>query len=434
MTSKAYSKIKKLIRSQGKLFVGSGLLTFIRLSAGLILLKIAAIIGGNSAVAIYGQAQNVVSMVNGILASGAGEGVVKMTAQNQENPSKIDLIKSSSVMLVILSSFVLILISSMFWAFFIDWASLGKLTWLQIIIYIFGGLLTSIGTLLISLANGFQLLGDVVKINIVSIFSSLIISGIIFYLNGDSVILIIPAIYFGLVGVFQAGILLKKIRFPTNTFGLIDYTTIKNLGGFMFMALGSFFMTPFALITIRGWLIQDFGADSAGDWESSRKLLELVTALFTAYFAMVLLPKLAKISDTKLLRLEILNNAAVLMALSFLALLILFILRDQAYYVVFSSDFSFSSDLMGSRAIGEFLRSLIWIFGFILVVKAKVKLYLLTGFVYMLALLFTSWLMIGAYGVIGANYAYILSNSLMLVVSILIFYYITSNSYNKPKL
>ena len=200
------------------------------------------------------------------------------------------------------------------------------------------------------------------------------------------------------------------------------------------MALGSFFMTPFALITIRGWLIQDFGADSAGDWESSRKLLELVTALFTAYFAMVLLPKLAKISDTKLLRLEILNNAVVLMALSFLALLILFILRDQAYYVVFSSDFSFSSDLMGLRAIGEFLRSLIWIFGFILVVKAKVKLYLLTGFVYMLALLFTSWFMIGAYGVIGANYAYILSNSLMLVVSILIFYYITSNSYNKPKL
>ena len=213
MTSKAYSKIKKLIRSQGKLFFGSGLLTFIRLSAGLILLKIAAIIGGNSAVVIYGQAQNVVSMVNGILASGAGEGVVKMTAQNQENPSKIDLIKSSSVMLVILSSFVLILISSMFWAFFIDWASLGKLTWLQIIIYIFGGLLASIGTLLISLANGFQLLGDVVKINIVSIFSSLIISGIIFYLNGDSVILIIPAIYFGLVGVFQAGILLKKFDF-----------------------------------------------------------------------------------------------------------------------------------------------------------------------------------------------------------------------------
>ena len=46
------------------------------------LLKMIALIGGNSAVAIYGQVHNLVSMLNGILASGVGDGVVK-TAQSQ---------------------------------------------------------------------------------------------------------------------------------------------------------------------------------------------------------------------------------------------------------------------------------------------------------------------------------------------------------------
>ena len=434
MTAKAYTTIKKLIKSEGKLFAGSGLLTFIRLGSGLILLKITALIGGNSAIAIYGQAHNIVSMLNGILASGAGEGVIKMTAQNQDNPSKINLIKFSSILLVSICTLFIIFISSIFWTIFIDWANLGNFSWLQITIYIFGALVASFGTLLISLANGLQLLNEVVKINIISIFASLIITGLFFFLNGDSSIIVIPAIYLGIIGIFQIGILIKKIQLPANILSRIDFNTINQLGGFMIMAIGSFIMTPVALVTIRGWLIQDYGADLTGDWESSRKLLELVTALLTAYFAMVLLPKLAKISDLKVLRIEIMNSALAIMILSFISLAFLYIFRNQVYYIIFSADFSFSSELMSSRAIGEFLRGLTWIFSFIMIVKAKVKLYLSTSFFYMLILIFSSWFMIDNYGIIGANYAYIVSNSLMLLVSLIIFYNINLDSYMEPKL
>ena len=419
MTAKAYTTIKKLIKSEGKLFAGSGLLTFIRLGSGLILLKITALIGGNSAIAIYGQAHNIVSMLNGILASGAGEGVIKMTAQNQDNPSKINLIKSSSILLVSICTLFIIFISSIFWTIFIDWANLGNFSWLQITIYIFGALVASFGTLLISLANGLQLLNEVVKINIISIFASLIITGLFFFLNGDSSIIVIPAIYLGIIGIFQIGILIKKIQLPANILSRIDFNTINQLGGFMIMAIGSFIMTPVALVTIRGWLIQ---------------LLELVTALLTAYFAMVLLPKLAKISDLKVLRIEIMNSALAIMILSFISLAFLYIFRNQVYYIIFSADFSFSSELMSSRAIGEFLRGLTWIFSFIMIVKAKVKLYLSTSFFYMLILIFSSWFMIDNYGIIGANYAYIVSNSLMLLVSLIIFYNINLDSYMEPKL
>ena len=364
-----YLSLKKFVKFQGKLFAGSGLLTFIRLTSGLLLIKMVALIGGNSAIAMYGQAHNVVSMTNGIIASGAGEGVVKMTAQNQGNPSKINIIKSSSILLVTLCSLILIITSTIFWVVLVDWARIGNPTWPQINIYIFGALFASIGTLLISLANGFQLLGKVVKTNIISIFTALILTGVFLLLTGDSLIYLIPAIYLGLIGICQIGILITKVRLPSNILKLIDFNTTKELGGFMIMAMGSFLMTPVTLITIRGWLIQDYGIDSTGDWESSRKLLELITGMLTAYFAMVLLPKLAKISDSKILRHEVVINAIVLMVLSIIAFFLIYVLRDQVYYVVFSSDFRFSSELLGSRAIGEFLRVLMWIFGFILVVK-----------------------------------------------------------------
>jgi O-antigen/teichoic acid export membrane protein len=424
-----YLKLKRLIKSEGKLFASSGLLTFIRLGSGLLLLKLVATIGGNPAIAMYGQVHNVVSMANGIVASGAGDGVVKMTAQNQGDPSKISIIKSASILLVGLCSLVVILMTSIFWGALIDWASIGDITLLQITIYIFGALVASIGTLMISVANGFQLLDEVVKTSIVSIIVALFITGLFLLLLGDTVIWIIPAIYFGLIGICQIGFLIKKIRLPFHFLKFIDFNTIKHLGGYMIMIMGSFFMTPFALITIRGWLIQDYGADSAGDWESSRKLLELVTGLLTAYFAMVLLPKLAKISDTKNLRAKVIANAINVAILSAIILFFIYNFRYQVYYIIFSSDFIFSSELMSSRAIGEFLRGLTWIFGFILVVKAKIKLYLLISVLYMLVLLCTTWFLIEYYGMIGANYAYIASNTLMLFVSVIIFYYITIDSY-----
>jgi O-antigen/teichoic acid export membrane protein len=425
MLLKTYLELKKLIKSQGKLFAGSGLLTFIRLSSGLVLLKITAIIGGNSGVAIYGQAHNMVSMMNGIMASGAGEGVIKLTAQNQDNPSNINKIKIGSILLISLCAILILILSSIFWLPLINWASIGNPSWFQIIIYMLGAILASIGTLLVSLCNGFQFLREVIKTNILSIITALIISGIILFLIGDSFITIIPAIYLGFIGIFQIAILIKKIKLPFNIFNMINLSILKQLAGFMTMAMGSFFLTPFVLITIRGWLIQDYGADLAGDWESSRKLLELITGLLTAYFAMVLLPKLAKINENKDLRSEILNNAIVLMLLSSVAFILLYVLRDQVYYIVFSPNFIFSSELMSSRAIGEFLRGLVWIFGLILVVKAKVKLYLLMGFIYAFILLCSSWFMIANYGLIGVNYAYVACNFLMLILSMIIFYQIT---------
>ena len=76
MKFKFLSELEKTVKSEGSIFLGSGMLTAFRLISGLIILKLVAVIGGVSGVAFFGQAQNAAAMFNGILASGAGDGVV----------------------------------------------------------------------------------------------------------------------------------------------------------------------------------------------------------------------------------------------------------------------------------------------------------------------------------------------------------------------
>ena len=146
--------------------------------------------------------------------------------------------------------------------------------------------------------------------------------------------------------------------------------------------------------------------------------MDLITALLTTYFSMVLLPKMSKMADGYSLRFEILKNAASIALLALISFLCIYLFRFYIYSLIYTSDFNFSEELLMTRAMGEFLRVLVWIFGFILVVRAKVFLYLSTSIIYGLMLLASSNMLISQYGVSGLNYAYILSNLIYLYCSL----------------
>ena len=428
MIAKAGLKLAEIIRNNGWLFTGSGLLTVVRLGAGLLLLKLVALLGGSAAIAIYGQAHNLASMINGLLASGAGVGVVKMTAQHQSNPRKISELKSASLVLTLISTAMTIAVVSIFWEIFIEWSSIGVPSPLQIMTFIAGALLASTGALLVSIANGLQHFSTVIKVNVTAVAVALIFAGAFLQFTQVSALTLVPAIYLGITGACQVAMLFAYIKSPPIIFKLPKLSVFKDLSGFALMAVGSFFMTPATLITVRGWLIAGYGAEAAGDWESSRKVLELITGLLTSYFAMVLIPKLAKVANSESLREKIYETALAVMALCLVAFAFLYTFKSQVFSVIFSADLRVTDEVLVSRALGECLRALVWVFGLILVVQAKTKLYLVTGLVYALMLLASSRLMIDAYGVVGANYAYAISNAIMLIISVILFESLTKHS------
>jgi len=410
-----------LIKKAG-VFFGSSTLTFVRLLSGLMLLKVVALISGAPGVAIYAQAQSAVTLVNGILVSSAGNGVVKLVA---ERPARTESIKTSALQLVSFCALVMAFITWLLRTQIVAWLNIGDITSFQMTVFLLAAVFASIGTLLVSISNGLQKLLLVIKTNILSILGSLVVVLLVLIYLGGQFIILAPAVYLGLIGLFQIGFLIKHQYMLPCSFGRLDFTTIRPLSGYMVMAICSFVMATFVLISIRSWLIQSDGLNVTGDWESSRRLMDLITALLTTYFSMVLLPKMSKMADGYSLRFEILKNAASIALLALISFLCIYLFRFYIYSLIYTSDFNFSEELLMTRAMGEFLRVLVWIFGFILVVRAKVFLYLSTSIIYGLMLLASSNMLISQYGVSGLNYAYILSNLIMLFISIIIFISIT---------
>ena len=404
------------------MFFGSSTLTFVRLLSGLILLKSVALISGASGIAIYAQAQSALTLINGIIVSSAGNGVVKLVA---ECPTKTESIKKSALQLVFFCALLITFIIWLLRSQIVAWLNIGDIASFQIAVFLLASILASVGTLLVSISNGLQKLLLVIKSNILSILASLVtVLFLLIYLGGQFIILA-PAVYLGLIGIFQIVFLLKHQDMLPGSFGGLDFTTLRPLSGYMVMAICSFFMATFVLISIRSWLIESRGLNVTGDWESSRRLMDLITALLTTYFSMVLLPKMSKMADGNSLRFEILKNAVFIALLATLSFSCIYLFRFYIYSLIYTSAFNFSEELLMTRAFGEFLRVLVWIFGFILVVRAKVTWYLSTSIVYGIMLLISSNILISQYGVSGLNYAYIVSNLVMLVISIGLFISIT---------
>ena len=415
-----------------KLFSGTGLLTFLRLTSGLVIIKIVAVISGPSGIAIYGQVQNFALMLNGIFASASGDGVIKLIAQNQNDQTKIAIIKSSSILILV--SIICITIPLIF--FFRNpifaWINVESFDTREVFIFFLGAFMAAIGTFFISVKNGLQEFRTVITVNIKSILISLFLSSLILIFSGDDGIIFIPSVYLALIGALQVFFVFEKNAIQLASFMKLKFEVLKELIGFMLITFTSFVVTPFVLISIRSTAISQFGLDVTGDWESSRRILELVTAILTAYFAMILLPKVAKI-EINHARKIILINAFYITVISIFGLIFCYYFRSFIYMIVYTPDFNYSLDLLVTRIFGEFLRNLVWIFGLILVAKAMFKIYILASLFNGFLLLYLSNIFVSSYGIIGLNYAYFVTNLTSLIIGFLIFLKLTEEKKKNYK-
>jgi PST family polysaccharide transporter len=395
--------------------------------SGLLVVKMVAVSLGPSGVAIYAQAQNATVMLNGVIASPVGSGVVRAAAQREDEGNRLAsaLIASLTIMFVIWLICSLLVVT--FNVEIFGWLKIDSISVFSVGVAIFGSLLSGIGTYLASLANGFENYRQIILVGCVSAIVSAVISVLIIYYTDTRFLFAVPAIYFSCIGIIHI-ICLGKAYFD-KMLGIkkLKNEDVKTMLGFMAMAFTSITLTPLILIYIRGVLIEDFGFEMAGDWESSRRLLDIFSALLTTYFTMVLLPTLSKIRDGREFRRVVYARALAILLIVIPAYFAIYFFREIIYYLIYSKDFSFSANLLLTRMLGEFFKVLVWVFGFTMVVKAASGLYILTSVVSAGLLIVLTYWFVGEFGAIGVNYAYTLSNLIFLVVTIPIFYGLTQS-------
>ncbi|KZP55772.1 O-antigen translocase [Enterobacter ludwigii] len=389
----------------------TGVLTLYKILSGFIIAKIVALYTGPTGIAMLGQLQSLLTALNGVVISPVGNGVVKHTASNVHNgyDSCSKWWKAS-----FLFSFGLLLIILPLGLFFDDFISLyifknNSFSWLVILCCMVLPL-SVLNTAFISVINGEQRYKRYVCVGFISTTISTIAVITLVYLYKLPGALIAAALNTSFAGVVVFIISFKepwlKIKY---WLGIVELKYLKDIGGYVLMAITAAIATPVALIIIRNFIINFAGWVDAGQWQAVWKISEVYLAVITMALSTFYLPQLSKLENAKEIKNEVWNAVKVVFPIVILMAFMVYILRDLIITILFTKEFYEARNLFSVQLLGDVIKILAWLFAFPMLARGAIRWFVFSEIFFATTLVIFSYFLIKQIGVQGANWAYLLN-------------------------
>ena len=376
------------------------------LSSIAVIIKILTLLGINKILAIYvgpagyaaiGQFQNAVQMITTFASGAINGGVVKYTAEYQEDKKKQHIIWRTAGTISLLSSLVTATLVIMFNRYLGLWflknEALGSVfIWFAATLSLF-----VFNTLLLAILNGKREIKRYVLANI---------TGSIFSFSATTIM----AIKLGLYGALVALAIYQSISFFATLFlahktswfrikylfGRIDKEAAKKLSKFTAMALIAAICAPTTHILIREYLGETLSWESAGYWEAMWRLSSAYLMLVTSTLSVYYLPKLAQLEEVEDIKKEIVQGYKIILPTTAACGLTIFLLRNFITNILFSSDFSPMEELFAWQMVGDTLKIGSWLLAYIMLAKAMTKIFIISEIsfsisFYVLTIIFTQY-------------------------------------------
>lgn len=400
----------------------SSINTFVRMAAGLLSVKAMAIFVGPSGVAYFGQFQSVLTLTNNLSNFGIGQGVIKYTAEYQNNAQELKKLFRTSTMVslvasVLVSIFILLFAQTLSKQVFghTNFTDVFYTLGIAVLFYAFNQILTSV-------LNGFRLIEKLVKAKIISAISGLIVTLIFIYFDGlrGAVYALIIAQGLG----FTSLILLSKKQWwfnLKNFFGKADSKVTKALLGFSIVSLISLLLLHFRQLFLRDYLIENFSANEAGYWQAMWKISEVYLMVVTSALSMYYLPKLSQISDPKEIQFEIFKGFKTILPIVVGSSIVIYILRATVISILFTAEFSSITNLFLYQLIGDVLKIAAWLISFVMVAKAMTKAYLITEIIFISLFGILAVLLSKQAGAEGYTLAFAITYALYFITMLIMF-------------
>lgn len=384
--------------------------TVIKVLSGLVINKAISIFIGPSGLALIGQFQNSIGIIQSIARGGINSGVTKYTAEYAEDFSKTEHLWSSALRLTLIFSFL----TSTFIILFNDYLSkiILKSDSHGYIFIVFGFtlILFSINQLLLSIINGLKEIKLFISVNIAqSIYGLVFTTLLVAILKIDGALLAIvtnqSVVFFYLLWKLRGRIDYLSKRFRKK----LESEHSRKLLKYSLMSLTSAFCLPISLMIIRNHLGDNYSWESAGHWQamtyiSSMYLMVVTTALSTYY-----LPRLSEINNKKELRVELKRGYIILLPIVIILSFALYILKDIVISILFSKQFFDMRELFKWQLIGDTLKISSWLLSYLMLAKAMTRTFIFTELVFSLFFVVSSIFFINSFGVVGVTYSYSLS-------------------------
>jgi len=388
----------------------AAIITFIRIASGFVAGKVVAMFTGPSGVAIIGQFTNFVSVVLTVSNGAINTGVVKYTAEYEEDEDRLKILFSTSLKISVLCSIfggLLLLSVSEFISQVIlrttIYADAIKVLGLTIIFY-------SLNTLFISILNGKK---QIKQYTIVNTAGSLI--GLTF-----TVILVY---FYKLQGALYSVVLSQSVVFFVTVFFVIrsswfswqyflkpiDSAMARKLGGYSLMALVSVFTAPVVQMLLRNIVIDKVGLNEAGYWQGMMRVSDGYLLLITTALSTYYLPKLSSLKTDKDLKNEIFYGYKIILPTVFVGCVLIFISRFLIIKILFTDGFFPMEKLFLYQLLGDFFKIAAWIIAYLMLAKAMTKLFIITEIVFSLSYLLFGYVFVYRLGLIGITLAFFIN-------------------------
>ncbi|HCG8449666.1 TPA: O-antigen translocase [Vibrio parahaemolyticus] len=380
--------------------------TAIRLISGLVINKAISVFIGPSGLALIGQFQNSLTVVQTIAKGGINTGVTKYTAEYKEEKDR-KVLWSTAFSITILSSmtvsFFLFIFSKKMSEYIFSTENYSYV----ISILAFTLILFTINQLFLSVLNGKKEIKKYISINISQSLYGLFSTTLLIYffaldgalvalVTNQSIVFVIMISQYNKANLINRDILrIKFSKLYTNK--LLKYSL---------MTLVTAFTIPVSSLIIRNYIGENLSWDEAGYWQaityiSTMYLMVITTALSTYY-----LPRLSELNSSRELKLELIQGYKFIIPLVVFLSVIIFILKDFIVWLLFSEEFKPMLVLFKWQLVGDVLKIASWLLSYLLVAKAMMKHYIISEIVFALSLTVLSMVFVEKFGLVGVTYAY----------------------------
>ncbi|PLV60574.1 lipid III flippase WzxE [Erwinia sp. B116] len=394
--------------SLAKASVWTAASTLVKIAAGLLVVKMLALAFGPAGVGQAGNFRQLVTVLGVLAGAGIFNGVTKYVAEYQQDPAQLRAVTGTASSMVLGFSLLLALVFLLF-AAPVSRALFGHEEYQQVIRAVaflqFG---IAWANLLLAIVKGFR---DAAGNAAALIGGSLIgVAGwfVCYRLGGYSGALIGLALVPALLVIPAIIVLWRRGRLPLGyLLPAWQPAFARQLGKFTVMALITSVTLPVAWMMMRNQLAAQAGWEQVGLWQGVSTISDAYLQFITASFTVWLLPTLSRLQHKEEIAREVLKALRFVLPAVAAVSFCVWLLRDVAIWLLFSSQFTGMRDLFVWQLAGDVLKVGCYVFGYLVIAKASLRFYLLAEVSQFVLLMgFSRWL-IPLHGAAGAAQAYL---------------------------
>ena len=390
-----------------KVFSLSSVATLVKMLTGLISTKVVAVLIGPGGVALLGQLNNLVYIVQ-YLASGAiNNGVVKYVSEHKGSVGKVRTLLTNALLVTVVCS--LACGTAMI-------ACHGRLSrWIMLsdeygyIFIVFGVtvILYAFNMLLLSIVNGYREYKMFIRINVANSLAGLVFAVVLTLLYGLPGALIGATTYQSAVFFVTLYMVRRKPWARWSYFrGRIDRSIIRNYLKYALMTLVSIGTMPVAQILIRRYIMLDLSELEAGWWEAMNRISNIYLLVVSTSFSVYYLPRLSEITEPNEVRREIGKAFKVIIPLLLTGFVLVYLCRFLIIRILFTSEFLPMAKLFGWQMGSDLFKIGCYILTYVMIAKARTVVYVTTEIVFTIIYIgLACQLMQTSAGIIGVTQA-----------------------------